>query len=214
MPSPEAMAEFTPVEPPRAQMDCESLTLYPQRGEALEWSGFSKDAPTVQLERSTAVQLRVEPGGAVAGTFAAKTEPLTVHRLETQGEWTRIAAVHFTGAVWHGWVPSAAVRERDRDAVFSDLMGGLGLRGTQGGWVACAVEQNLYAAIGATVHHVGRVTAATPFKPGAALGHHVAVSFRSNWLVPEEGVTFLMDAEAAACAPWIAPPPAPSAPGR
>lgn len=215
MPTDEAMKDFMPSERPVAEVDCEALTLYPQRADALEWSGLPKDAPLALLDARAALPVHEAPGGAVVGGFHARAEPLSVHRLEAQGDWTRIAFVHQSGAVWHGWVPSASVREPEKKDGTSDLFGYGGLLGSlagkgQSAWLACAVEQKLYARVGGRVVHVGRVAAATPFRPGAREERFVPVAFRSNWLDPEEGVTFLMDAGAASCAPWIAPPvPAP-----
>ncbi|MEW5737992.1 MAG: hypothetical protein AB1938_03645 [Myxococcota bacterium] len=213
MPPDEAMAEFMPSERPVAEMACEALTLYPQHADALEWSGFPKDAPEVELSLAAALPVRAAPGGEVVGGFHARQEPLGVRRIETQGDWTRVAYVHSTGVVWHGWVPSSAVREPEdaSGGVVGGMLGGLlGSLVEESGWLACAVEQRLYAGVGGRVVHVGRVTAATPFKPGLLQERFVAVSFRSSWLDPEDGVTFFMDASAAGCAPWIAPAPPPS----
>lgn len=212
----EAMDVFVPLERPLAEVSCEALTLYPQHVDALEWAGFDKAAPRALLSLDAEVALATAPGGARVGVFKARKAPLPVRRLEQRGDQVRVAYVHLTGVVWHGWVAASALRdepEKDLADVFG--MGGLlgNLVGEEPGWVACAVEQKLYAQLAGRVEHVGRVVAATPFKPGPVEGAYVPVDFRNSWLTPEEGVRFLLGAEAAACGPWIAPaPPQPKPP--
>lgn len=205
----EAMDVFVPLERPLAEMSCEALTLYPQDVDALEWAGFDKTTPRAWLRLDAQVALTTAPGGAPVGVFKARPKPLRVHRLEQRGEQVRVAYVHFTGVVWHGWVAAAVVRDGEDEGVSSlfgmgGLLGSL-MGGEEPGWVACAVEQKLYAQLGGRVEQVGRVVAATPFKPGPVEGAYVPVDFRNSWLTPEEGVRFLLGAEAASCAPWIAP---------
>jgi len=209
MPPDNAMKDFMPSERPVAEVACEALTLYPQDSNPLEWAGFDKNAPVAELVRAAEVAMREAPGGAVVGGFHHGATPLPVRRLSTQGEWTRIAYVTDEKVVWHGWVPSASVREPQPGTSYIFGMGGFrgGMGPDETGWKACAVEQKLYARVADKVVHVGRLLAATPFRPETTDGRYVSVLLRAGWLVPEKGVVFLLEAGASSCGPWIPPPP-------
>lgn len=210
----EAFEDFMPTVGPLAEMACEALTLYPQDADPLQWAGFDKDAPEVLLHSTADVPAYDAPGGAVIGRFRGRPEPWHVYRVETKGEWTHVASVHHTGVVWHGWVSNAVLQESQASAL-SNVFGYGGLGAPSGGdetWQACAIEHKLFArlASGAVVP-VGRVLATTPFRAGETAGGYVEVGFRNRWLTPEDGVAFVLEASAGACAKWI-PPPEPDAP--
>lgn len=215
MPPLEAMEDFVPAARPTAEMACEALTLYPQDADPLQWSGFDKDAPTALLTSEVDVPAYDAPGGALVGRFKGRQEPLWVHRLEVRGDQAHVAAVHDTGVVWPGWVAAAVLKEPEKYGLSNIFgYGGLGApSGAEETWLACAVEHKLYARLATgPVVRVGRVLASTPFRPGEVKDGYVAVSFRNRWLIPEDGVSFVLEAAAAACSPWIPPPTGPVAP--
>ncbi|MEW6431259.1 MAG: hypothetical protein AB1730_07090 [Myxococcota bacterium] len=128
--------------------------------------------------------------------------------------WTDVEW-HDTGVVWHGWVAASALKEPEAGGLSNVFgYGGLGApSGAEETWLACAVEHKLDARLPAgAVVRVGRVLASTPFHADEIKDGSVTVSFRNRWLAPEDGVSFVLEAAAAACAPWIPPPTGPVAP--
>lgn len=203
-PTDAALALFTPVASPVVEMACEAVTIYPMPDDPLTASGFDAAAPVVVLSQLGELPFLSAPGGEVVGTLHAKEHPSLV-RLEVRGDQSHVAVLHESGAVFHGWVPSAAVREpTERDGLSNvyGLGGLLGSRVLQKGWRACATERRLYARIGDRVVHIGRVEVGTPFLIGAARGSMVPITFRNEWLGPVEGVQFELEADAASCGPW------------
>ncbi len=204
-PTDAALALFTPVASPVVEMACEAVTLYPQTNDVLEAAGFDKQSPTVVLAQLGELPFLSAPGGEVVGTLHAKEQP-SLARLEVRGDQTHVAVLHDSGAVFHGWVPSAAVREPAPGEALANVfgMGGLvGGRLDEKGWRACATERRLYARIGERLVHIGRVGVGTPFRIGSARGGMVPITFRNDWLGPVQGVSLELEVDAALCGPWI-----------
>lgn len=204
-PTDAALALFTPVASPVVEMACEAVTIYPQSNDVLEAAGFDKQSPPLVLAQLGELPFLSAPGGDVVGTLHAKEQP-SLARLEVRGDQTHVAVLHDSGAVFHGWVPSVAVREPAPGEGLANVFGVGGLMGSmleEKGWKACATQRRLYARLGERLVHIGRVEVGTPFHAGNPRGGMVPITFRDDWLGPVEGVSLELEVDAASCGPWI-----------
>ncbi len=203
-PTDAALALFTPVASPVVEMACEAVTLYPQPNDLLAASGFDTSAPVVMLSQLGDLPFLSAPGGEVVGTLHAKEQP-SLARLEVRADQSHVAVLHESGALFHGWVPSSALREPTESDGLSNVFGLGGLMGNrfeQKGWRACATERRLFARIGERVVHIGRVEVGTPFLSGSARDGMLPITFRNDWLGPVDGVQLELEVDAALCGPW------------